>query len=491
MSEKKCRQYLNTILKKTDNEPTEPLSLTQIRLGAPQNIEEAILARVLCEEINRGVFSFVTKKREREEIYITKNEMVSVPNITTEELMFQFVEIYSRIALPPSVESFYDVFRKVTGKKIAVLSFLSKHNADFLEVKVLIRYITAFLSGEIQLSVQDLGLSYTEVLDLHERIGQQRLILQSQYLIDFVKERNGIYMSNLITSRLTSLLKNDNIHSIPRQVRVNYGFYQELKYTDIKPCKLQYNVGEQKLLNELTKLKKNSPDIGFTLLLHGSPGTGKTEFAYQLARLTKSDLYQLNFAEIQSKWIGETEKNLRIVFDQYERIRAESDRTPVLLMNEADGLMNCRVHVSVSNDVFHNQTQTQLLELLENFSGVLVATTNLYKNIDDAFYRRFLFRQEITLPCREIRQKLLQESELKILLPSRILAELVDCEWSPAQLRNIESKIHTLKLMSNTNPVVIENLLTQEGMMKTQTAIGFLKKNQKNVTNNNSSPLSY
>ncbi len=198
---------------------------------------------------------------------------------------------------------------------------------------------------------------------------------------------------------------------------------------------------------------------------------------------------QLNFSEIQSKWIGETEKNIRLAFEQYDKKRKASNRPVILLINEADGLMNRRVSVSISNDAFHNHAQTQLLELLEDFQGIVIATTNLYQNIDEAFHRRFLFRTEIRMPNRSTREMILSSSVISDYLSKDAFQKIVEAEWSPAQIKNIEQKIRQLSAIQTIDEAMIESLLFQDDMLQKKRRLGFVQKNNERELSQ-SNPLS-
>lgn len=239
---------------------------------------------------------------------------------------------------------------------------------------------------------------------------------------------------------------------------------------------MHYDHPAEKLYQNSVRLintTKNLADANISLLLYGPPGTGKTEFAYQLARQTGADIMQLDFSQLHSKWIGETEKNIRMVFSDYQKRLENTERPIILLMNEADGLMNRRVTVSTSNDIFSNQVQSQLLEILEEFKGILVATTNLYKNIDEAFHRRFLFRCQINNPEYEVRKRLLEDSLLKRYLSARSTQKLLSVSWSAAQLKNMDYKVEQLGSLEELNEQSVLELLEQDGLLKEVSAIGF------------------
>ena len=87
------------------------------------------------------------------------------------------------------------------------------------------------------------------------------------------------------------------------------------------------------------RLKKDGFRDGFTCLFYGAPGTGKTESVMQLARESGRDIMQVNIADVKSKWVGDSEKNIKGIFDHYRYVVENSRKTPILLFNEADAII--------------------------------------------------------------------------------------------------------------------------------------------------------
>jgi hypothetical protein len=141
-------------------------------------------------------------------------------------------------------------------------------------------------------------------------------------------------------------------------------------------------IKHERLVMEEWKLgAKVSP--GFRALFHGPPGTGKTFTASLLGQATGKDVYRIDLSMIVSKYIGETEKNLKIVFD-----KAQS-RGWILFFDEADALFGKRTDVSDSKDRYANQEVSYLLQRVESFDGIVLLATNYRDNMDKAFTRRF------------------------------------------------------------------------------------------------------
>lgn len=137
---------------------------------------------------------------------------------------------------------------------------------------------------------------------------------------------------------------------------------------------------------------KYSRGLGLTALFAGGSGTGKTFAAEVLAETLDLDLYQIDLAGLVSKYIGETEKNLKRVFD------AAEDSGAVLLFDEADALFGKRTEVKDSHDRYANIEVSYLLQRMEAYRGLAILTTNMRHAIDTAFLRRIRFIVEFPFP---------------------------------------------------------------------------------------------
>ncbi len=140
---------------------------------------------------------------------------------------------------------------------------------------------------------------------------------------------------------------------------------------------------------------------GLLINLYGESGTGKTMAAHAIACELRKKIIVVNYAEIESKYVGETSKNLVQLF------RTAEEQQAVLLFDEADALLSKRVtNMTTSNDVSVNQTKSVLLNILNDFSGIAVFTTNFISNFDFAFMRRIPFQIRFDLPGSEQRKKI-------------------------------------------------------------------------------------
>jgi SpoVK/Ycf46/Vps4 family AAA+-type ATPase len=110
-------------------------------------------------------------------------------------------------------------------------------------------------------------------------------------------------------------------------------------------------------------------------------------------------------ANIRDKWVGESEKNVKAIFGQYQNAVRNSSVAPILLLNEADALLGGRfTEINRSVERMENTIQNIILEEMEKLNGILIATTNLTCNLDGAFERRFLFKVEFHAPEASVRK---------------------------------------------------------------------------------------
>ncbi|OPA75878.1 ATP-binding protein [Campylobacter pinnipediorum] len=156
---------------------------------------------------------------------------------------------------------------------------------------------------------------------------------------------------------------------------------------------------DKKVLNRLNTWGiKNRKSIDAKIIFYGEAGTGKTMSAVSLAKSLKKQVLSFDCSKILSKYVGESEQNVRKIFDSYNEICKKTKTEPVLLLNEADQFLSTRIESSNGAEKMHNQMQNIFLEQIERFNGVLIATTNFLQTLDSAFSRRFDYKIEFKKP---------------------------------------------------------------------------------------------
>lgn len=156
-------------------------------------------------------------------------------------------------------------------------------------------------------------------------------------------------------------------------------------------------------------IKERRRGIDARIIFYGAAGTGKTMTAMSLAKTLKKPILSFDCSRILSMYVGESEKNVRKIFDDFRELSTKAKVEPILLLNEADQFLSSRTEgPGNSADKMHNQMQNIFLEQIERFEGILIATTNLLDNIDKAFSRRFNYKIEFKKPDGQQRLRLWQ-----------------------------------------------------------------------------------
>ena len=207
-----------------------------------------------------------------------------------------------------------------------------------------------------------------------------------------------------------------------------------------------------------SRMKDSGFRCGFTCLFYGAPGTGKTETVLQLARKTGRNIMQVNISQIKSCWVGESEKNIKGLFDNYRELVKKSEVTPILLFNEADAIINKRMEGAQSAvNKMENSMQNIILQEMENLDGILIATTNLAGNMDKAFERRFLYKIKFEKPTLEARMSIwhtmMPTLEEKV---TRALATKYD--FSGGQIENIARHYTIGNILHGKSENIMEEL---------------------------------
>jgi hypothetical protein len=169
----------------------------------------------------------------------------------------------------------------------------------------------------------------------------------------------------------------------------------------------------EQVLEALGEDRVRAGERGIKALFSGPPGTGKSLAAEVIAHALGYPLFRVDLSSVVSKWVGETEKHLSRLF-----VAAE-DAPCVLLFDEADALFGRRAEVKGAQDRFANLEVSYLLQRLETFDGIAILTTNLKRNIDEAFLRRFTFVVDFPFPEADERRRIWE----RVLTPRYPLAD--------------------------------------------------------------------
>ncbi len=269
------------------------------------------------------------------------------------------------------------------------------------------------LGGNEELPIDHLNFLYDEKHDKYDfsasMVKGTNFLIQGG-LVEYVCE-DGLQNTKcfrLADNFKTELLKDYDITTAPsglnnvlsaEQIVERQLFFDEKvqKQLDV----MYHLLSEEHYQNICERLQSKGMRRGFACLFYGAPGTGKTESVLQLARQTGRDIIQVNISEVKSKWVGESEKNIKAIFDQYRSVARRSKKTPILLFNEADAVISKRMEgVDREVDKMSNAIQNIILQEMESLEGIMIATTNLAQNMDSAFERRFLYKVKFEKPAQ-------------------------------------------------------------------------------------------
>ena len=228
-------------------------------------------------------------------------------------------------------------------------------------------------------------------------------------------------------------------------------------------------------------IKEKKRGIEAKIIFYGFAGTGKTLTALALAKTLKKQVLSFDCSKILSMYVGESEKNVRAVFDKYNELRVNSKSEPILLLNEADQFLSSRTTSNQSgSEKMHNQMQNIFLEQIERFDGILIATTNLLESLDKAFSRRFNYKIEFKKPDQNQRVKLWEK-----LLPEALpldknfdIQSLAKHELTGGQIemiiKNTAYKLAIEEQASFTNEAFEEQIQKEKtGQFDSENRVGF------------------
>ena len=265
-------------------------------------------------------------------------------------------------------------------------------------------------------------LSFTDFMEddqlIRRTLSNESSTLQKSGLVCFGGEAGFQDMDSLA-------LSDDVIKSFFNEVTLERKSEQQhknlLSSSSIAAKELYYNEKEAEQMERLAsllspqnfkgvqqRLKDMGMRKGFAVLFSGGAGCGKTAGAYELARRTGRDIFAVDMSQLKSKWVGDSEKIVKGVFETYKNMCRKRENAPILLFNEADAIFSKRIeNPDDSVDQMMNAIQNICLEAIENLEGILIATTNLAANFcDEAFARRFIFKVEFSTPEAETRSKI-------------------------------------------------------------------------------------
>ncbi len=285
----------------------------------------------------------------------------------------------------------------------------------------------------------------------------------------FANESSGLQKAGLVTFGNENGFVNNDTLALSDEVKA--GFFAEvelapeekvnhkdlIRWESIKEQELFYNPREAEAVARLAdildeehfkqvqaRLQEQGMPRGVSAIFYGGPGSGKTATLKALARKTRRDLFWVDLSALKSKWVGDSEKQVKALFDTYRALVRTSERAPILAVNEADALFTKRLtKVEQSTDLMNNAITDIVLNELETLDGILIATTNLVGNMmdaqDNAMERRFLFKIAFDAPKADVRARIWQ-SKLPHISEADASALASDYPLSGGNIDNVARK---------------------------------------------------
>jgi hypothetical protein len=447
------------VLVEGDNEGLTFKDFTQkFASSIPANPIE-MLGFLLCLHINNKITFYHDEDSRQKEVLVKFKPAVFLDSLLIE--FFSFMPILDRMAKElgviksiPSVvidfflNQFYDEpcckklkeYNLLEGELFAYLYSLGNfitYNNKTLELNFLARYMTK--------------VSFLEFFH-HVSNGSSPLIKEKLWIAK--PDRFSDEVSVKLTNKSLSILFPDwEIDQDVSKIKVTSDKYQEgfvlYQPDELSNVPLYYNTQNQKfkdrielILNNTTKDRLSANSI--SLMISGYPGTGKTAFAKKLCRDLGLTLMYVEVSEVQTKFIGETEQNVHKLFSQYRKLWEKSEKPVVLLFNECDQLFGKKIQVEKSSDMYSNAIQSQLLNEMENFTGILIATCNSTDNFEEAFKRRFLFHTVFEKPDYDTRKLIWNGINGAWTQNPELLDSISQYELTGAQIDNVLKKMNLL-----------------------------------------------
>ena len=326
---------------------------------------------------------------------------------------------------------------KLTHKPLIVEEFIKSKKFDKHQRVIFLALLKEEYSGSEGGGLRDMNTLLALISNSeYEKIKNRALLEDGAYLItnniidyeEILNPFGGISRSFYLQDEIMKEIIYPNQKKKTKKVKINDLIEKQdiFEYLEAK-TNLEDVVLHQDTKNILDSLQKQidknvlkklrdwgikSPhqkSIDAKIIFYGHSGTGKTMTAVSLAKTLKRPILSFDCSKILSMYIGESEKNVRKIFDDFRVISQKSDEKPILLLKEADQFLSSRSEgIGSSADKMHNQMQNIFLEQIERFEGILIATTNLLDNIDKAFSRRFNYKVEFKKPDISQRVRLWQ-----------------------------------------------------------------------------------
>jgi hypothetical protein len=438
-----------------------------------------------CYELSKGAF---------EAVMVNKKEKLNanIPNCQEDaliEINAVFGTIIEEFDAEDMVEMLMFQMMKYTQFPVFQMVLTDKNLSDS-ERLILLWMSSEFMVKRIELFditwiVERVFRSPFWLHKIQKRICINGYLLEKNYLTCY--EMGMIDMANM--SLGSAIIEKLDISFHSEKTRPVFNLCVPIYPDNINDTALFFNQDNKRHLEEIKSLtsvssyesivstfKSEGLPLGISILISGNPGTGKTESVKQIAKEQNRLLLMVDISKFKSMWMGETEKNIKKIFKEYEAACAFFDTKPILLFNEADAILGKRQNVQSNIDQTMNNIQNILLQQMEDFEGILIATTNLVSNLDAAFDRRFILKFSFELPDKTTRIQIVQDKLPNLsLVYQKHIAEKFNL--TGAQIQNIKRRLIAQKILHGDFEMELnwlENIISDEIKTKQTPVIGFV-----------------
>jgi SpoVK/Ycf46/Vps4 family AAA+-type ATPase len=340
-----------------------------------------------------------------------------------------------------------------------------------IEFKIVLIYtmwrsICGYNSIDLEFPCETVTFTSSRRIRMMQRFAHGDDPLSKEDLIEVKEGRMSSDLDARLSDKSIKMLELENIHikerfkkgqetMKPEQIIAKSLFFNEEEDKQWQRIHSLLEEENFRMVNE--RMSAMGMKTGFTILFHGSPGTGKTESVLQLARMSGREIMKVDASMTKSMWFGESEKLMKRIFTSYEELRKSSEKTPILFFNEADAILSKRkVNGSSNVSQTENALQNILLEALENFNGIFIATTNLIQNLDEAFDRRFIYKMCFYPPEVKVAAQIWKQN-MPTLADEDCLFLAQEFTFSGGQIDNVIRKCEIEHVLTGV-PVDLENI---------------------------------
>lgn len=430
--------YSKGIFKKRKSSHRVNLTLSNDQFTINEKITEAILNNKSMPVIEREGFKDVIELLEK---FHKLGEQRDSEELSTFELFAQTKELISSNLHFPLIKKINDfqfsiedtylflylIWKTITGNETTDIGRATEGIFDNTSERV--NYVQKIMSNENKLINQN-----------HIEIVEANFFSDTEIKLS---ESSVKMLQELGLKLFANKKKRDNIIE-PSKINSKTLYFNEFESKQLDLLKTLLR--EDNFKETQNRLQSKGLPKGITALLHGLPGTGKTETVFQVAKDTNREIVKVDISQSKSMWFGESEKIIKRIFTDYKAYSKDCEQMPILLFNEADAIISKRKENTSTNvSQTENAIQNIILEELENFEGIFFATTNLAKNLDSAFERRFLFKIEFQKPDFSVKAKI-WNSKLPSLSETQCETLATRFDFSGGQIDNIvrKNEIHEI-----------------------------------------------